>query len=100
MALGATQAKINWKRDLNPAREWVGTSTHQCFLGTERFFRPGYAANLVAAWIPSLEDVDAKLKAGARVADVGCGLGASTDLDGEELSEVGICGIRLSRQID
>jgi SAM-dependent methyltransferase len=48
------------------------------FHGTERFFRPGYAANLVTSWIPALEGVDAKLKAGAKVADVGCGHGAST----------------------
>ena len=48
------------------------------FHGTERFFRPGYAANLVANWIPALDGVDNKLKAGARVADVGCGHGAST----------------------
>jgi 2-polyprenyl-3-methyl-5-hydroxy-6-metoxy-1,4-benzoquinol methylase len=53
---------------------------HELFVGTERFFRPGYAANLVTAWIPALEGVDAKLKNGARVADVGCGLGASTVL--------------------
>jgi 2-polyprenyl-3-methyl-5-hydroxy-6-metoxy-1,4-benzoquinol methylase len=53
---------------------------HELFVGTERFFRPGYAANLIAAWIPSLEGVEAKLKSGARVADVGCGLGASTIL--------------------
>ncbi len=52
----------------------------ELFVGTERFFRPGYAANLVSSWIPSLEDVDGKLKSGARVADVGCGLGASTIL--------------------
>ena len=48
------------------------------FHGTERFFRPGYAANLVSAWLPALEGVEAKLKSGARVADVGCGHGAST----------------------
>jgi SAM-dependent methyltransferase len=48
--------------------------------GTERFFRPGYAANLVDAWIPALEGVEDKLVAGARVADVGCGHGASTIL--------------------
>ncbi|HEY6119537.1 MAG TPA: class I SAM-dependent methyltransferase [Pyrinomonadaceae bacterium] len=48
------------------------------FVGTERFFRPGYAANLVATWIPSLTGVEAKLKAGGKVADVGCGHGAST----------------------
>jgi 2-polyprenyl-3-methyl-5-hydroxy-6-metoxy-1,4-benzoquinol methylase len=53
---------------------------HELFVGTERFFRPGYAANLITAWIPALEGVDEKLKAGARVADVGCGLGASTVL--------------------
>jgi 2-polyprenyl-3-methyl-5-hydroxy-6-metoxy-1,4-benzoquinol methylase len=53
---------------------------HELFVGTERFFRPGYAANLIAAWIPSLDGVEAKLKSGARVADVGCGLGASTIL--------------------
>ncbi len=48
------------------------------FHGCEKFFRPGYAANLVSAWIPALEDVREKLEAGARVADVGCGKGAST----------------------
>lgn len=48
------------------------------FEGTERFFRPGYVANLVAQWIPALEGVEAKLTAGATVADVGCGHGAST----------------------
>jgi SAM-dependent methyltransferase len=48
------------------------------FHGTERFFRPGYAANLVSQWLPALEGVEAKLKSGARVADVGCGHGAST----------------------
>ncbi len=52
----------------------------ELFVGTERFFRPGYAANLISAWIPALTGVDAKLKNGARVADVGCGLGASTVL--------------------
>jgi SAM-dependent methyltransferase len=51
---------------------------HDLFAGTERFFRPGYAANLISAWIPALDGVQAKLEAGARVADVGCGHGAST----------------------
>ena len=53
---------------------------HELFVGTERFFRPGYAANLISAWIPSMAGVEEKLKKGARVADVGCGLGASTIL--------------------
>lgn len=53
---------------------------HELFIGTERFFRPGYAANLIKAWIPALEGVEAKLRKGARVADVGCGHGASTVL--------------------
>jgi 2-polyprenyl-3-methyl-5-hydroxy-6-metoxy-1,4-benzoquinol methylase len=52
----------------------------ELFVGTERFFRPGYAANLIASWIPALEGVTEKLQQGATVADVGCGLGASTIL--------------------
>jgi SAM-dependent methyltransferase len=51
---------------------------HDLFCGTERFFRPGYIANLVPSWIPALEGVERKLEAGALVADVGCGHGAST----------------------
>jgi SAM-dependent methyltransferase len=51
---------------------------HRLFRGTERFFRPGYRGNLVAEWIPALEGVQQKLEAGAKVADVGCGHGAST----------------------
>src|SRR5579872_793409 len=50
------------------------------FHGREKFFRPGYAANLVTSWIPALEGVKEKLEAGASVADVGCGKGASTIL--------------------
>lgn len=53
---------------------------HGLFRGTELFFRPNYAANLISAWIPALEGVEAKLKKGVQVADVGCGLGASTIL--------------------
>lgn len=48
------------------------------FDGTVRLFRPGYVANLVSSWIPALDGVADKLRAGGRVADVGCGYGAST----------------------
>lgn len=53
---------------------------HMVFDGTEKFFRSGYVANLVSSWIPALEGVSAKLDSGARVADIGCGKGASTIL--------------------
>ena len=65
---------------------------HDLFLGTERFFRPGYAANLAAAWIPALDGVEAKLQAGALVADVGCGHGASTILLAEAYPNSTIVG--------
>ena len=47
-------------------------------IGCERFFRPGYSANLVSAWLPALDGVEGKLRVGGTIADVGCGLGAST----------------------
>jgi ubiquinone/menaquinone biosynthesis C-methylase UbiE len=50
------------------------------FCGTERFFGPGYRANLVSSWLPALDGVVANLQAGAKVADVGCGHGISTVL--------------------
>ena len=63
-------------------RSGAGIGWHEqhpaLFTGTERFFRPGYIANLVTNWIPALDGVEAKLKAGAKVADIGCGHGAST----------------------
>ena len=57
--------------------EW-GEHDPDLFEGTERFFRAGYLANLTSSWIPSLEGMEEKLKRGAKVADVGCGHGAST----------------------
>ena len=56
---------------------------HRLFEGTERFFRPGYKGHLVPEWIPALEGVEDKLKEGAKVADIGCGHGASTILMAE-----------------
>jgi SAM-dependent methyltransferase len=62
--------------------EGVGWHEHDAnlFFGTERFFRPNYQNNLLSSWLPSLDDVVEKLKIGAKVADVGCGHGASTFL--------------------
>lgn len=63
-------------------RSGAGIAWHEqhedMFEGTERFFRPGYLANLTSSWIPSLAGADKRLTDGARVADVGCGFGAST----------------------
>ena len=60
-------------------RPW-GAHSPCCFCGVDRFFKPGYAANLIEGWLPSLGGVREKLEAGARVADVGCGYGSSTIL--------------------
>lgn len=81
VALGAIQAKEQLEERFKTGKGmgWH-EHNHNVFVGTERFFRPGYAANLIGSWIPALGGVEAKLKAGARVADVGCGLGASTIL--------------------
>ena len=55
-----------------------GEHHHEVFEGCERFFRPGYEQHLISEWIPALNGIEAKLQAGGRVADVGCGHGAST----------------------
>jgi 2-polyprenyl-3-methyl-5-hydroxy-6-metoxy-1,4-benzoquinol methylase len=74
--------------------EGVGWHEHDAnlFFGTERFFRPNYAANLMSSWIPALQGVEAKLKAGASVADVGCGHGASTMLMARAFPKSKFCG--------
>jgi len=79
LALGALGAV---PRITESFRTGAGMGWHEhedgVFHGCEKFFRPGYVANLVSAWIPALDGVQEKLEAGARVADVGCGKGAST----------------------
>ena len=63
-------------------RPW-GEHHSCCFCGTDRFFRPGYASFLVSEWIPSLNGVENILKAGGKIADIGCGLGSSSILMAE-----------------
>ncbi|HEX7649589.1 MAG TPA: class I SAM-dependent methyltransferase [Noviherbaspirillum sp.] len=77
-------------------RTGIGIGWHEhdaaLFHGTERFFRPGYAANLVSSWIPALDGVENRLKIGARVADVGCGHGASTIIMAQAFPEATFTG--------
>ena len=79
LALGALQSQ---QKVTQAFRTGAGVGWHEhddaVFSGCERFFRPGYAANLVASWLPALDDAEARLRAGAKVADIGCGHGAST----------------------
>ena len=74
-----------WRADeklIDGFRDGTGLGWHEqdqrLFSGTERFFRPGYRTFLTTSWIPALDGVEEKLKKGAKVADVGCGHGAST----------------------
>jgi ubiquinone/menaquinone biosynthesis C-methylase UbiE len=62
------------------------------FVGCEQFFRPGYIANLIPSWIPALDGVEDRLRAGAKVADIGCGLGASTILLAQEYPNSEVTG--------
>jgi SAM-dependent methyltransferase len=79
LALGSLAAV---PRIADSFRSGAGMGWHEhvdgVFHGCEKFFRPGYVANLVNSWIPALQDVGLKLEAGGRVADVGCGKGSST----------------------
>jgi SAM-dependent methyltransferase len=81
---GIVSAYIDADKFVEAFRTGEGVGWHEhdprLFRGTERFFRPGYRAHLVAEWIPALTGVTEKLQAGARVADIGCGHGASTTL--------------------
>jgi ubiquinone/menaquinone biosynthesis C-methylase UbiE len=85
LALGALRAE---PRITEAFRRGTGIGWHEqdedVFVGCEQFFRPGYIANLVPSWIPALDGVADKLQSGATVADIGCGLGASTILLAQE----------------
>ena len=72
----------------------VGWNEHhdQLFGATARFFKPGYAANLIASWIPALDGVAQKLKEGAMVADIGCGHGTSTLIMAKEYPNSSFAG--------
>jgi ubiquinone/menaquinone biosynthesis C-methylase UbiE len=93
MALGALRAE---PRITESFRTGAGVGWHEhdsdVFTGCELFFRPSYLANLVPTWIPVMDGVHAKLRAGARVADVGCGLGSSTVLLAQEYPASRITG--------
>ncbi len=66
---------------------------HRLFCGTESFFRTGYRAYLVSEWLPALDGVVERLKRGARVADIGCGHGASTILMAQAFPESSFIGL-------
>ena len=72
----------------------VGWHEHDedVFIGCDAFYRPGYVAELVPNWIPALDGVEAKLTAGARIADLGCGLGSSSVLMAEAFPESVVVG--------
>lgn len=76
-SLFTDEPKISQAFQTGEGVSW-GDHSECLFCGTEKFFRPGYAANLVTQWLPALEGVVDKLTNGAKVADVGCGHGAST----------------------
>ena len=71
---------------------------HGVFTGCERFFRPGYNANLVSTWIPALDGVEEKLRVGARIADIGCGLGASSRLLAKSYPRSRVAGFDYHRE--
>src|SRR4051794_32114823 len=93
IALGSV---LDSPRITEAARSGAGVGwhdhTHDVHEGCERFFRPGYNAHLIAEWLPALDGVVEKLQAGARVADVGCGHGASTILMAQAFPHSSVTG--------
>lgn len=85
LALGTLRAE---PRVTEAFRTGAGIGWHEqdpeVVVGCERFFRPGYIGNLTTSWLPALDGVQDKLRAGGRVADIGCGMGASTILMAQE----------------
>jgi ubiquinone/menaquinone biosynthesis C-methylase UbiE len=93
LALGALRAE---SQVTDAFRTGAGIGWHEhhedVFTGCEMFFRPGYVANLTSSWIPALDGVADKLAVGGRVADVGCGHGASTVLLAQAYPKARILG--------
>jgi ubiquinone/menaquinone biosynthesis C-methylase UbiE len=93
LALGSLKAE---HRISEAIRSGNGMGWHEhdedVFVGCEQFFRPGYLGNLCSSWIPALDGVEGKLQAGASVADIGCGLGASSVLMGQNYPASQISG--------
>jgi ubiquinone/menaquinone biosynthesis C-methylase UbiE len=93
LALGTLQAVPRITEAFRTGRG-MGWHEHDddVFIGCEQFFRPGYIANLIPSWIPALDGVEDKLRSGATVADIGCGLGASTILLAQEYPNSRVTG--------
>jgi ubiquinone/menaquinone biosynthesis C-methylase UbiE len=96
LALGAldAEAEIATSFRTGDGYSW-NRQSEDVFVGCERFFRPGYIANLVPSWLPALDGVEDKLRTGGRVADIGCGLGASTILMATEYPASTFLGVDL-----
>jgi SAM-dependent methyltransferase len=93
LALGALRAE---PRITESFKTGAGLGWHEhdedVFLGCEAFFRPGYVANLTTEWIPALGDIEQRLAAGGRIADIGCGLGASSIIMAEAYPAARVSG--------
>ena len=100
LALGSV---LDSPRIMEAARTGAGFGWHEhgtdVLDGCERFFRPGYNANLISGWLPALDGVVGKLQRGALVADVGCGHGSSTILMAQAFP-TRPCRHRLPRRLD